>query len=602
MAEFEQPWWSVWGEQIITRYSLQQTSVGEWHGPCPSCGGKDRFWIKESEGLVKAFCRQGCSIADMADEMRCDGVWPSAEPIRAPNVVPLHSNPFAAASDDGGSLLYHERKQVDLLGAQLDGDNVVVPLFNTRRERVGYQRISPDGQKRFNTGLDKSGGDVFGVCGKLTEGEVWVAEGWATSAAVAMAMWPRPCIFALDAGTLPKVVEAVGKAFPELTLCVAADNDKKGIEAAKKSGRRWAAPEIEGDDWNDVFVRQGPEALRQGLQRAARQAGLFTHIDDLKITKPEWLIDGLVENNTLAMCFGAAGSGKTFAVLDMALSIATGRDYHGKAVDSGVVFYLCGEGHSGFARRSAAWARMHEVQPGEAKFYKSNRAVIMSEPESVELLRSEMAALVEEAGTPKLVVIDTLARSLGGADENAGKDINLFIVACDQIKEQYGCTVLLVHHTGHQNKDRGRGASQINAALDHEFRIEAWGDDKIMLTFTKQKEDRMPEPMAFVKVPVELMTDDMQEISSIVLEQTHDLPSGGGAKLTAAQSAMMKLFNEIGEHGEVERDRLRDEYINRLGTGNRDSDRSKFNKHIASLLQSEILRQDAGVLKQNDSE
>ncbi len=121
MAEFEQPWWSDWGDQIITRYSLKQTSVGEWHGPCPSCGGKDRFWIKESEGLVKAFCRQGCSIADMAAEMRCDGVWPSAEPIRAPNVVPLHSNPFAAASDDGGSLLYHERKQVDLLGAQLDG-------------------------------------------------------------------------------------------------------------------------------------------------------------------------------------------------------------------------------------------------------------------------------------------------------------------------------------------------------------------------------------------------------------------------------------------------------------------------------------------------
>ena len=87
---------------------------------------------------------------------------------------------------------------------------------------------------------------------------------------------------------------------------------------------------------------------------------------------------------------------------------------------------------------------------------------------------------------------------------------------------------MLVHHTGHQNKDRGRGASQINAALDHEFRIEAWGDDKILLTFTKQKEDRMPDPKAFVKLPVELVTDDMEEINSIVLEFTPDLPTGGG--------------------------------------------------------------------------
>ncbi len=597
MPDFEQPWWNEWSDKIITKYNLKKTTStggGEWHGSCPSCGGTDRFWIKEYQGLVKAHCRQGCTIGEMADEMRHDGVWPVMRP--ADNVLHM---PVPNNQDDFEDTpkLYHERKGVDLLGAKLDGDTVVVPLFNAQRERVGEQRISPDGQKRFSKGLAKDG--AFGVCGKLGQGKVFVAEGWATAASCAMATNGN-AVFALDAGNLPKVCEALSEAFPQVELVVAADNDAPGIKAAKASGQRWAAPKQKDADWNDVFVSLGSEAVRDGLQGAKRQAGLFTHLDDLKITKPEWLIDGLIEQNTLAMCFGAAGSGKTFAVLDMALSVATGKDYHGHSVDAGTVFYLCGEGHSGFARRSAAWTRTHDVKPGEAKFYKSNRAVIMSEAESVELLKSEMAALVEQAGAPKLVVIDTLARSLGGADENAGKDVNLFIVACDEIKEEYGCTVMLVHHTGHQNKDRGRGASQINAALDHEFRIEAWGEDKVLMTFTKQKEDRMPGPKAFVKLPVELVTDDMEEINSIVLEFTPDLPTGGsGERLTATQSALLKLFHKLQEHGELERTRLRDEYIDKLGTGNRDSDRGKFNKHVGALLEKGVLQQKDGILRED---
>lgn len=590
MPDYQQPWWSEWSDKIITRYNLKQSS-GEWHGPCPSCGGTDRFWIKEYQGLVKAHCRQGCTIGEMADEMRHDGVWPVLRP--ADNVLQM---PMPDNQDDFGEApkLYHERKGVKLLGAELDGDTVVVQLYNAQRQKVGQQRITPDGQKRFTKGLAKDG--AFGVIGKLESGRVFVAEGWATAASCAMATNGN-AVFALDAGNLPKVCAALSKAFPHLELVVAADNDAAGLKAAKASGQRWAAPKQKDADWNDVFVALGSEAVRDGLQGAKRQAGLFTHLDDLKITKPEWLIDGLIERNTLAMCFGAAGSGKTFAVLDMALSVATGKAYHGHTVDAGTVFYLCGEGHSGFARRAAAWTHEHKVKRGEAKFYKSNRAVIMSEAESVEILRSEMAALVEEAGAPKLVVIDTLARSLGGADENAGKDINLFIVACDEIKEEYGCTVLLVHHTGHQNKERGRGASQINAALDHEFRIEAWGENKVLMTFTKQKEDRMPEPMAFVKVPKELMTDDMEEINSIVLEATPDLPTGGGPNaLSKGQNALVKLFDEIAKNGEIERDILRDEYFDRFDNGNKDSTKRKFNRDIRALIEGDVLCQKNGVI------
>ena len=593
--DFPKVYWAEYGQRIIDALDLKQLSKGEWHGPCPACGGTDRFWISNHQGEVKVHCRQCGDYAAIQKALIDQGLWPVNEPSRGDNVLEFREREVSLQDFNGET--YDIRKRIELHGAKLEGTTVVVPITNVGGKLVGYQRISPDGQKRFSSGMDKEA--AFGVCGKIKQNKAYIAEGYATSSSVYMATGV-PCVFALDSGNLPKVCAEFAKAFPDVALTVAADNDEAGIKAAKSTGLKFAAPKQAGADWNDILVSQGRIAVATGLKLAKRQAALFTHLDDLQITKPNWLIDGLIEQDTLAMCFGAAGSGKTFCVMDMALCISSGKDYHGHAVEQGTVFYIAGEGHSGFARRAAAWKQANGIKPGEASFFKSNKAVIMSEPESVEVLKAEMAELVEKAGRPRLVVIDTLARSLGGADENAGKDINLFIVACDEIKEEYGCTVLIVHHPGHQNKERGRGASQINAALDHEFRIEAWDETKIILTFTKQKEDAMPEPKAFLMVPVEIITDDMESISSIVLEYTPDLPGGSGERITAAQSAIIKLFRELCEHGELERDRLRDQYIDRMGTGNRDSDRSKFNKHMGALLEKAILQQKEGVISEKE--
>ncbi len=619
MADFAQPYWAEWSHMIIERYDLREGPKGEWHGPCPHCGYNDtpstRFWISERDGLVKVHCRQCEDFQAIIKALAADGVWPDLGPIKS-NVVKI--NPFASELNGAAIAVappappdpapdpfepYHQRKGVELLGARLDGLDVVIPLFNTARDRVGWQRITPNGTKRFNPGLSKDGG-VFGVVGKgLTRGgAIWVAEGWATACSVHMAT-SRPVIFALDAGNMPAVCDAIQAEWPEARLRIAADNDEKGLAAARATGKPYAVPALPGADWNDVHASAGMSAVKAGLaeHRLVQVKRLFTHLDDLVIRQPEWLIDGLIEVSTLAMCFGSAGSGKSFAVLDMALCIASGTPYHGHEVQQGSVFYIAGEGLSGMSRRAAAWQKHHSVGKGQAQFYLSNRAVIMSDPDAVDVLKSEIAALAEVAGKPRLLVIDTLARSLGGASENDGKDVNEFIVACDSIKEEYGCTVMLVHHSGHQSKERARGASQINAALDHEFRIDAVGDNLVTLTFTKQKEDAMPEPKAFVKLPIEMMTSDMEHVSSIVLEFTADMPGGfEDDGLNKEQRNILVTFDEVQEHGEADREQLRDAHINKFGAGNRDSDRRKFNINIRALLEKEELRQNNGIISKND--
>ena len=348
--------------------------------------------------------------------------------------------------------------------------------------------------------------------------------------------------------------------------------------------------------WKRLDESLGRERLEMA-DDAPKKSKLFTHLDDLTISKPNWLIDGLIEQETLCMCFGGAGSGKSFVAIDMALCIATGRDYHEHAVAEGTVFYIAGEGASGFARRTAVWQKANDVGKGQAKFYKSNRAVIMSDPASVTLLKAEMELLVAEAGAaPKLVIIDTLARSLGAASENDGKDVNMFIEQCDSIIDAYGCTVMLVHHTGHGSKERARGASQINAALDHEFRVEPWEDNKVLLTFTKQKEDAMPEPLGFIKRPIDIVLDDLSTVTSIVLDKVDGLPEKG-EKLTPARRW---ILNELLDDDGTERDSVRDAFVEHeraeidaknaasdgdTKTFSRDNATRSFNRNLKALLE-----------------
>lgn len=590
MSDFEQPWWSEWSDKIITKYNLKKTTStggGEWHGSCPSCGGTDRFWIKEYQGLVKAHCRQGCTIGEMADEMRHDGVWPVMRP--ADNVVPILQKEVVSNQDDFEDTpkLYHERKGVALLGARLDGDTVVVPLFNAKRERVGEQRISPDGQKRFSKGLAKDG--AFGVCGKLGSGKVFVAEGWATAASVAMAMQGN-AVFALDAGNLPKVCEALSEAFPQVELVVAADNDEPGIKAAKASGQRWAAPAQKDADWNDIFVSLGSEAVRDGLQGAKREAGLFTRVDQLQMTTPKWLVDGMIEEDALSMVFGKSGSGKTFVTLDIALCVATGQAYHGRAVASGPVIFVAGEGHAGYARRVAAWKTAKGVDLDGVPFYKSNSTILLNDEDKGEPLLDELREMAKEIGQPKLIVLDTLDRTIMG-DDSSGEDISLYLNVCDKLREEFNATVMIVQHVGHQHTERARGSTRLRGRMDCEYRVEGWGDTKIILTPTKMKDAEEPEPMTFLKVSVPLVTPSGEETNSLVLEYTEDKPLDKKDP-EYVKGVILDQIKRMDDFGEVQRKDLREAVALELDKSQRQADRD-----IKRLIDQNIISYSGGIIR-----
>ena len=511
-SKYPTAYWSEWGQTIINALTLKNTAVGEWHGSCPNCGGHDRFWIKEHHQKVSVHCRQCNDFQAIQAQLKAQGLWPQDNDdikIEYDNVTP-----FKPVIPMDANQPYHIKKGIQPYNAEIDESDLVYKIYNIDGKWVGSQFIYPDGKKMFSAGMKVDG--VFGFVGKQLEGLVYITEGYADACSIHESTG-RPVINGLNAGNVPKVVEAVKKKYPHVTLVFAGDNDPAGLKAGEKAGIPFIVPEQDKWDFNDLHQAYGVEAVRERLKLAKIPKALWSRIGELELKEPEWIIDGILEKHALVCGFGAPAAGKTFVMVDMALCVATGKKYHDKAVEGGTVFYIAGEGHNGFVRRCKAWAKLNDTSIDDAPFFKSNRAVVMNDEKTVEHMFETITQLSDQYGKPKLVVIDTLARSMGG-DENSTKDMNAFVQAVDRIKDQFGCTVLVAHHTGHGSKDRGRGSSAWLGALDAEFQVTKVGDNDTHVKFTKMKDAPEPEPLAFVKCEVELMTANMKPTSSVALE------------------------------------------------------------------------------------
>jgi hypothetical protein len=255
----------------------------------------------------------------------------------------------------------------------------------------------------------------------------------------------------------------------------------------------------------NALAPQSPPLAQPGASLAApmgaRQIKL-TRADQIEIRPPDWLLRGVLERNAFALVFGDPGCGKSFLAIDWACRVATGTPWRGYDVKAGPVVYVAGEGQQGFGRRIRAWSEHHGVDIAGVPLYLSP-AVAMPDPGDLQALVAAIDTGVAALGKPPvMIVLDTLARNFGGGDENATPDMGRFVMACDAVRTRYGCTVFVVHHTGHADKSRARGAIALKAALDAEYRLT--NEDRLLLTATKMKEAELPPPLAMSLVGVEL--------------------------------------------------------------------------------------------------
>lgn len=255
---------------------------------------------------------------------------------------------------------------------------------------------------------------------------------------------------------------------------------------------------------------------------------------------PEFLVDGLLVRNTLAMLYAPPASFKSFLALGIALDVAAGRETLGRHVHAGSVLYISAEGSAGLSQRIRAWEVANGTTAPESCYFLLEQPQVLDHEQLAELAAS-IAALPEP---PVLILIDTLARVVVGAEENSNKDMGLAIAAVDRLRRQTGACIWLIHHCG-RNGAGPRGASAFDGALETIIEMKREGD-VVALHCTKQKDAQDFAPIFLERRVISLVDQGAIGDSSMVL-----VPSERQiAILTGvAQQIASTLWETFGEDG-----------------------------------------------------
>jgi hypothetical protein len=240
-----------------------------------------------------------------------------------------------------------------------------------------------------------------------------------------------------------------------------------------------------------------------------------------------WIIKGVLPKAGLGVVYGASGSGKSFAVLDMGMAIARGVEWRGKRVRQGRVAYIAAEGADGFRKRLAAYAKHNDIDLATVPMTVLNGAPNLLEKQDA----VDVAKGIKASGGADLIVIDTFAQTTPGANENAGEDVGKALGYCKRIHEVTGAMVLLIHHSGKDATKGARGWSGLRAAADAEIEVvrEATGR-YLRLTKSKDGEDGLEWGFDLEVVQVDVDEDLEPVTSCVVIEAQMPVIGAGPAK------------------------------------------------------------------------
>lgn len=382
------------------------------------------------------------------------------------------------------------------------------------------QTIGSDRRKLFHPGGKVKGASLhFGATGP----RVYLAEGFATAATI----YEETGTWTVAAFSAQNLVEVAGQLRQDaaLELIIVADNDASGTgqnyanQAAAKYGATVIMPPNEGQDAND-YRKAGGDLLF--LIDPPKQESWLVNGDEFTQSPApiKWIVKKWLQSDSLMMIHGPSGSGKTFIVLDWCLRLAAGmEDWHGHKVRPCPVVYLAGEGHHGVKGRMAAWRHHHAPGASLKAIHVSRSGCDLNTPAGLQKVLTQIRELPEPPG---LVVVDTLHRFLAG-DENSAEDAKTMLDACAVVQSTFGCSVLLVHHTGvsEESQHRARGSSAWRGALDIEISVQP-GKGAIAVTQRKSKDAELAQDifveLQAVVIPGWIDEDGEPVTSAVIIE------------------------------------------------------------------------------------
>jgi predicted transcriptional regulator len=160
-----------------------------------------------------------------------------------------------------------------------------------------------------------------------------------------------------------------------------------------------------------------------------------------------------------------------------------------------------------------------------------------------------------------------------GGDENSAKDVGKAIAGADRLRQEFGCAVLLVHHTG-KNGDQERGSSALRAAADAMLKLTA--DDGALTLSCEKMKDAAPFETEYLRLQATedgetcivkpssgspVVAGQLTKNHRLVLEALHDLPDGEASwsriqKTSAvAEGSLARILSGLVKRGFIEKEK-----------------------------------------------
>jgi hypothetical protein len=262
---------------------------------------------------------------------------------------------------------------------------------------------------------------------------------------------------------------------------------------------------------------------------------VFEEFNSIKTEPLEWLIKGVIPQNSFVALYAPPASFKSFVALDMSYAIAAREKWMGMDVSQdpdGCVLYIAAEGHGGLGSRLSALKCNYKLGDDSNTpifFLKSQLNLTSNEKDFDELVVSINYVHKVRRKNIRLIVIDTLARTFVG-NENDSLPMGMFINKVGQLMTTFKCAAMVVHHTGKDISRGLRGHSSLLGAVDTELEITRSNfvpqkalngepvDDvvgKAKLVVTKQKDGEDSTEFLFEMVKVNITKDSSNAINLV---------------------------------------------------------------------------------------
>ncbi|MBD5539573.1 MAG: AAA family ATPase [Desulfovibrio sp.] len=274
-----------------------------------------------------------------------------------------------------------------------------------------------------------------------------------------------------------------------------------------------------------AFLASCPAQEQAAPQEQApdREFSFLTAEEVLALKTPPWRVKDVLPAAGLAAIFGQPGSGKTFIALDMAFSLAEGREWFQMQTHPCPVVYVNLESNLGLKKRLTAWQKERaRPVPDNVRF--------VIEPFYI---LEDVAALARGIEPGAVVFLDTLNAASAGLDENSSRDMGLILEAAKKLQRLSEGLVVLIHHGGKDAAKGLRGHSSLNAALDAAIEVTRNGESRFWRTSkAKEAEDGRRQGFRLKSVVIGYTEENEPESSCVV--EPDDTPVQEEERLTPA--------------------------------------------------------------------